>query len=382
MATLLQCTLPGAPSHLLRRRDRPDRRQRSGQPRRVPVGSGSLGRGAPRYVRSLLRLRGAEPALRHGSTIAIAAAGPAFAFERRLDGRAPGRGREPGTDAGRPGRDRSRACDRRTARAGRARRRRRRAPSRCGSRDRRRSTPGRPGSSSRRGPAGSSVSRTGERLLSTTAPRPILAACGRPSHRPGARARRTSRPGPGCRGQDPAGARGARSGAGTGRDPRRRRRRAPRSTAHRPRRPRHARRLERTGALRRARRLGRRASSPAGRRSAARRPIRSAQARRLLRPGGRLLVGPRLRTRRRRDLRGELPEHGPWSRRDGPFLASGFKVRVVHCWWTFESIEAARAFLADGVRGRRAASSAAALTRPRLSYNVADLPPHVRGGQA
>ena len=39
-----------------------------------------------RYVRSLLRLRSSEPALRHGSTIVLAAAGAAFAFERRLDG--------------------------------------------------------------------------------------------------------------------------------------------------------------------------------------------------------------------------------------------------------------------------------------------------------
>jgi cyclomaltodextrinase / maltogenic alpha-amylase / neopullulanase len=38
------------------------------------------------YVRAVLRLRAAEPALRHGATIAIGARGPALALERRLDG--------------------------------------------------------------------------------------------------------------------------------------------------------------------------------------------------------------------------------------------------------------------------------------------------------
>ena len=69
-------------------------------------------------------------------------------------------------------------------------------------------------------------------------------------------------------------------------------------------------------------------------------------------------------------IRGDLPDHGLWSRRDGPFLAGGFKVRVVHCWWTFESIEAARAFLADGF-GDAGRDFGGRLDRPRLSYNVA-----------
>ena len=47
MATLLQCTLARRPVHLLRRRDRPDGRQRSGQSGLVPVGHGSLGCRAP-----------------------------------------------------------------------------------------------------------------------------------------------------------------------------------------------------------------------------------------------------------------------------------------------------------------------------------------------
>ena len=58
------------------------------------------------------------------------------------------------------------------------------------------------------------------------------------------------------------------------------------------------------------------------------------------------------------------------SRRDGPFLASGFKVRVVHCFWTFGSQDEAEAFLetAFGAVGREVA---AGMKRPRLSYNVA-----------
>lgn len=94
------------------------------------------------------------------------------------------------------------------------------------------------------------------------------------------------------------------------------------------------------------------------------------EARRVLRPGGRLLV---LHDYGRDDvshLRGVLPEHGAWSKRRGPFLSDGFKVRVVHCFWTFESVEAGGAFLAAAFAdaGRAVASG---LRRPRLSYNVA-----------
>lgn len=95
-----------------------------------------------------------------------------------------------------------------------------------------------------------------------------------------------------------------------------------------------------------------------------------AHARRLLRPGGRLMV---IHDYGRDDvatLRGELVEHGPWTRRDGPFLSNGFKVRVVHCWWTFESVEAARDFLADAF-GQSGQDLGGRLTRPRLSYNLA-----------
>ena len=99
-------------------------------------------------------------------------------------------------------------------------------------------------------------------------------------------------------------------------------------------------------------------------------PEQIAHAERILRPGGRLLV---IHDYGRDDiagLRGDLPEYGPWSRRDGPFLGHGFKVRVVHCWWTFESLDVARAFLDEGFDGA-GRDLGARLTRPRLSYNVA-----------
>ncbi len=94
------------------------------------------------------------------------------------------------------------------------------------------------------------------------------------------------------------------------------------------------------------------------------------QARRLLRPGGRLLVVHDYGRDDVAALRGELPEHTTWSRRDGPFLSQGFKIRVVHCWWTFESVEAARGFLADAF-GATGHELGGGLTRPRLSYNLA-----------
>ena len=102
-------------------------------------------------------------------------------------------------------------------------------------------------------------------------------------------------------------------------------------------------------------------------------PNEIAEATRILRPGGRLLV---VHDYGRDDVsqlhagEGDRPEYGLWSRRDGPFLANGFKVRVVHCWWTFDSVDVARAFVGEafGAAGR---AFGAALKRPRLSYNVA-----------
>jgi SAM-dependent methyltransferase len=95
-----------------------------------------------------------------------------------------------------------------------------------------------------------------------------------------------------------------------------------------------------------------------------------ARAARVLRPGGRLLVVHDYGRDDVAELRGDLPEHGPWSRRDGQFLRSGFKIRVVHCWWTFTSLDETRNFLAAAF-GEAGRSLGARLTRPRLSYNVA-----------
>ena len=69
-------------------------------------------------------------------------------------------------------------------------------------------------------------------------------------------------------------------------------------------------------------------------------------------------------------LRGDLPEYGLWSRRSGPFLTHGFRVRVIHCFWTFDTLDEAQAFLVEAF-GPDGAAVGGALKRPRLSYNVA-----------
>ena len=97
-----------------------------------------------------------------------------------------------------------------------------------------------------------------------------------------------------------------------------------------------------------------------------------AHAQRLLRPEGRLLA---VMDYGRDDLdvvRG--PERTAdlvaWSRRDGWFLSRGFRIRVIHTFWAFETIE-------EGVELLRAAYGPAAepaisrLRRPRLAHNVA-----------
>ena len=99
-------------------------------------------------------------------------------------------------------------------------------------------------------------------------------------------------------------------------------------------------------------------------------PAELAEANRVGRPGGRLLVVHDYGRDDVSRLRGNLPEYGAWGRRGGPFLANGFRVRVIHCFWMFDSIDDGADFLgaAFGDVGREVAAT---MKRPRLSYNVA-----------
>jgi hypothetical protein len=99
-------------------------------------------------------------------------------------------------------------------------------------------------------------------------------------------------------------------------------------------------------------------------------PAEVAAAERVLRPGGRLLIVHDYGRDDVSRLRGDLPDYGLWSRRDGPFLRGGFRIRVLHCWWTFDSLDDAREFLSAAF-GSVGVEVAAGMRRPRLSYNVA-----------
>ncbi len=97
-----------------------------------------------------------------------------------------------------------------------------------------------------------------------------------------------------------------------------------------------------------------------------------AEVDRVLRPGGRLLVVHAYGRDDVSALHDEgAPEYRLWSRREGPFLrGGGFKIRVVHCFWTFPDLDEARATLVAAF-GERGEGVAARLKRPRLSWNVA-----------
>jgi hypothetical protein len=102
-------------------------------------------------------------------------------------------------------------------------------------------------------------------------------------------------------------------------------------------------------------------------------PASVAAADRVLRTGGRLIVVQDYGRDDLDDVRGaeRTAELVRWSRRDGPFLRDGgFRIHVVHCFWTFATIELARELLVDAF-GERGAALGAALRRPRLSWNVA-----------
>jgi SAM-dependent methyltransferase len=96
-----------------------------------------------------------------------------------------------------------------------------------------------------------------------------------------------------------------------------------------------------------------------------------AEASALLRPGGRLLL---IHDYGRDDVWGLMPElrerHVAWSHRRGPFLGDGFRIRVIHCWWTFESIEQARELLGEAF-GATGVETAEKMKRLRLEYAVA-----------
>jgi hypothetical protein len=97
-----------------------------------------------------------------------------------------------------------------------------------------------------------------------------------------------------------------------------------------------------------------------------------AEVDRVLAPGGRLLV---VHDYGRDEVSAlgdpEAAQYRTWSRREGPFLRDGgFKIRVLHCFWTFASLEDARDFLEQAF-GAAGAAAGAELKRPRLSWNVA-----------
>ncbi len=97
------------------------------------------------------------------------------------------------------------------------------------------------------------------------------------------------------------------------------------------------------------------------------------QAARVLRAAGRLLVVKDYGRDEVTPLLGDAARASQlvsFSHPKGPFLGAGFRVRVLHCWWRWDTLEEAAAELerAFGEPGRRIAQG---MRRPRLAYKVA-----------
>lgn len=95
-------------------------------------------------------------------------------------------------------------------------------------------------------------------------------------------------------------------------------------------------------------------------------------AERLLRPGGRLIL---LADYGRDDVarlrpEGETPEvYRALRERDATFADWGYRLRVIHGWWAFPSVEDASEFLTEAF-GERGRLVAAGMRRPRLSHKI------------
>lgn len=101
-------------------------------------------------------------------------------------------------------------------------------------------------------------------------------------------------------------------------------------------------------------------------------PAALAAADGVLRPGGRLVVVQDYGRDDLDALRGSArtAELVASSRRDGWYLAAGFRIRVIHAFWTAATLEEA-ADLLEAAYGPEGRAAAGGLRRPRVAHNVA-----------